>query len=519
MKEPVKDWERQLASRPPMKNGFTSDLERRVRERIRMKSTQRKSPFRAVAAIMSVVILLGCGWWFRGDLKNLLGQDQPYEAIGALSNDTLGDKEVSLKVQILQYGNFDRIKKPFIIRHPSVSIDTLNITMNEKQTPEEFEKWMDKNQPDVMMLPMNLFVKLSAEGKLKALDTLIAKEKFDLDAIHKPVVDALRLAGGGELYGLTTEFDSSVLFINKDLFEANHIPVPEDGTSLDEILKIAARFQGTGTVGLTSYERSNKSLLASLIGESSGLQAISQIDGKWKATLQTKGWEKIWSQIAEGYKEGWINNSPPLDFSGKKVIYANEMFKTDLFASGKAAMMLPGSFGTSYYASMAEYEKSTKKAINWSTVAYRIDSSATNGSKYLNIPFVYAINARTTNPDAAWEFLRFTVGPQVAERDDSAENFSAKQILSRPSAMKSVPEPKWRAFYKMEIDPQQALTDMNRQSDSAYANAYQQFNEIAGEQMKAVIAEKATVEQALKEAQIQVDTLLQNTNSKGGDKQ
>ena len=45
MKEPNNNWERRLGGRPPMKNGFTSDLERKVRERIRMKSTAGKSAF------------------------------------------------------------------------------------------------------------------------------------------------------------------------------------------------------------------------------------------------------------------------------------------------------------------------------------------------------------------------------------------------------------------------------------------------------------------------------------------
>ena len=84
MKDPANNnWERRLGGRPPMKNGFTSDLERKVRERIRMKSTAHKSPFRAVVAIMSVVILLGCGWWFRGDLKEMLVPQEPRQDIGA----------------------------------------------------------------------------------------------------------------------------------------------------------------------------------------------------------------------------------------------------------------------------------------------------------------------------------------------------------------------------------------------------------------------------------------------------
>ena len=238
------------------------------------------------------------------------------------------------------------------------------------------------------------------------------------------------------------------MYINKDLFEANHIPLPEDGISLNDILKVAARFQGTGTVGLAAFDRTNPSILASLIGESSGLRAISETNGKLTATLQTKGWVNVWTQIAQGYKDGWISGSPPLD-SSKRVIYSFEMLKSDLFATGKAAMMISD---VSYYASITDYENQTKKGINWSTIAYHIDPSAVNGSKYLTIPFVYAINAKTTNPEAAWELLTAILVDHKQRIDYLV--VKPKIILSRPAAMKSIPEPKWQAFYNREMDPQ-----------------------------------------------------------------
>ena len=56
-------------------------------------------------------------------------------------------------------------------------------------------------------------------------------------------------------------------------------------------------------------------------------------------------------QIAEGNKEGWISQSPPLDWS-KGSMTSNQMYNSDLFASGKAAMMLGDS---SYYSNMIYY--------------------------------------------------------------------------------------------------------------------------------------------------------------------
>ena len=113
----------------------------------------------------------------------------------------------------------------------------------------------------------------------------------------------LRTAGGGELYGFAPQFDSSLLFVNKDVFSQHHIPLPKEGMSFKEILGIAAKFQGTGDVGITSYSRDDPAFLATLVGELSGLQGLSINNGKIQATIQTDGWKSIWNIIAKGIRK------------------------------------------------------------------------------------------------------------------------------------------------------------------------------------------------------------------------
>ena len=103
---------------------------------------------------------------------------------------------MNLKVQILQYGDFEQIQEAFY-HSSSICRYRHRAAIYSKQTLKQFEQIIEKDNPDVMMLPMNLFTKLSTEGKLKSLDSLIVKEKFDVNAVHKPVIDTLREAGGG----------------------------------------------------------------------------------------------------------------------------------------------------------------------------------------------------------------------------------------------------------------------------------------------------------------------------------
>ena len=198
---------------------------------------------------MSVVILLGGGWWFRDDLKELLRPAERSDVPAALSKDPLADKEYELKVQQFEMENMFEytFKKPFIIRHASVKVNIDTASNELYSDPDKFEAWFDAEQPDVVQVPLNVYAKLAADGRLRSLDTLAKANKADLQALHAPLVDYLRQAGGsGELYGLSYEFASTALYVNEDVFAAHGVPLPAGVLTMDEILQLAARFQGTG---------------------------------------------------------------------------------------------------------------------------------------------------------------------------------------------------------------------------------------------------------------------------------
>ncbi len=114
----------------------------------------------------------------------------------------------------------------------------------------------------------------------------------------------------------------------------------------------------------------------------------------------------------------------------------NQMYNSELFASGKLAMMLGDS---DYYSNLIYYEQNQKKKMNWSTVPYRIGQMVANADLYLRPKFVYATIADTTNSEAAWELLRFIGGPELGTKYDEGGINEAKMILSRSANMKSVP--------------------------------------------------------------------------------
>ncbi|QHW31026.1 hypothetical protein GZH47_09275 [Paenibacillus rhizovicinus] len=515
MKEPANEWERRLAGQPPVKNGFTSDLERKVRERIRMSTTKRRAPLRAAAALMSIVILLGCGWWFRDDWKDWLRPAAHSDVPAALNKDPLADKEYTLKV--LQFNGYENnfeysVKKPFIIRHPSVKLEMDYAAADLMRDPAKFEDWMEQEQPDILQLPIDLYQKLAADGKLKPLDVLAKQSKFDLGAFHKPVIDYLRLEGGnGELYGLVSDFSTMALYVNEDLFAAHGVPLPEGPLTMEQILQLAARFQGTGVGGLQTTDSTNKYSLVQLIGQSEGLQTIQGTEGNLKATVNTEAWKKVWETVAAGYRDRWITEAKPVNYGGKSEISMKDIAKQDPFVQSQVAMTIRPSF----YSSNLEYdEQGSAMKANWSTIPIQLAPSATNQNAFLNMNTVYAINATSSQADAAWEVLRFTASGAWAQNMDPA-SVLGDRLFANKSLMDEASVKHWQAFYETEVDPEQAAASAKFASGKGASQAVAALYKLGGAEMDKIRQQSVSVEAALDDLQQQLNAQLASLGKEG----
>ncbi|NBD23785.1 ABC transporter substrate-binding protein [Paenibacillus glycinis] len=506
MKKHANEWEHRLAGKPPVKNGFTSDLERKVRERIRMNTTTRRAPLRAAAAIMSMVILLGAGWWFRDDLKELLRPAERSDVPAALSKDPLADKEYELKVQQFEMSNtFEyTFKKPFFIRHPSVKLNIDTSPDDLYGDPEKFEAWFDAEQPDVVQVPVNVYAKLAADGKLSSLDTLAKANKADLQALHAPLVDYLRQAGGnGDVYGLSADMTSTALYVNEDVFAAHGVPLPDGDLSMAQILQLAARFQGSGVSGLAAVDRSNKFALVALAGQAGGLQTIAETEGDMKATLNSDAWKKVWTTVVDGYRDGWINQAKPVVY-GKNGTTMAEIGKQDPFALGQVAMVVRSS---DYYMNLKSYEQAGVMKSNWSTVPIRLDASATNQDAFLGTRTIYAVNANSSQADAAWALVQFVTGG-AWRAGLNPDSFMYIQLLANKSAMDGASGKQWEAFYETAADPAKAAASAVSNASPRFIKANRSLYALGGEEMNAILNKSVPIDTALGDLQAKLNAEL-----------
>ncbi|MFB9324775.1 ABC transporter substrate-binding protein [Paenibacillus aurantiacus] len=515
MTERTLDWEKRLRGEPPIENGFTSQSERKVGEKIRMKTKERRSPFRMVAAAMSIALLAGGGWYFKDDLQKLTAQEAALDVPAALRNDPLADTAVELKVQQDSMSSylFDIYgKKMFIIRHPSVSFQSLEPPATDAsgdvaKWAEAFETWMDQARPDVLQLPYNLYAELAAKGKLLSLESRIQRTDVDLDAYYEPVTELLRLGGGGELYGLSARFDTNVVYVNKKLFASRGVALPsEDGMTVDEILATAARFSGTGEAGLYGQNGNQTYQIVNFLGETSGLQSVAYQDGAWRATVGTDAWQDLWRKMAEGAKAGWLQHAKPL---GDNYTFDDRM-KQDAFAQGQAAMTIGGA---AYAHLLEEYKQLVQIQDDWIAVPIKIASGAPNEDTFLEPGTVYAVNAASPNQEAAWEVVKFMTGREFGKKLLST-GVQSDLLSSRLDVLDAADQKRWEAFYADSADPAQAYKQLTA-AKPGYWSAAGLLAEAGAKYMKAVADDELTVEEALRRMQAELDSALVSLGGKG----
>ncbi|MBD2863850.1 ABC transporter substrate-binding protein [Paenibacillus oceani] len=73
------------------------------------------------------------------------------------------------------------------------------------------------------------------------MSELVQKHAIDLSAIEPTILDAVRQASGGKLYGLPVYNNNFVLYYNKTIFDKFGVPYPNDGMTWKQTLQLSAK--------------------------------------------------------------------------------------------------------------------------------------------------------------------------------------------------------------------------------------------------------------------------------------
>ncbi|WP_411675168.1 ABC transporter substrate-binding protein [Cohnella faecalis] len=220
-------------------NGFTDLMVKKIKGRVDM-ANKKKNRFSQVGVVAAAVALLGSAWLLREPLADIARGKQ---ANAPASAHEWQDEEIRLSIQYFNKNSFMfEFGNRFAVLHPKVQFDIP--PEPESYELEEYKQWLVKNKPDIVQVPLNLLKPLADEGLLLPLDERIQRDGFALEAFHAPVIQTIREAGAGKLYGFAPYFDTAALYYNRTLFERNGVKLPTDRMSWEDVLRLASRFGG-----------------------------------------------------------------------------------------------------------------------------------------------------------------------------------------------------------------------------------------------------------------------------------
>lgn len=419
------------------------------------------------------------------------------------------EKKSTIKVMFWDEGYFfQQYGDLFALKNPNIEIEVVSTQSMYSNRGDEvidykkaFKDFVEKEQPDVLMLDTDNYSTFATEGKLQELDTLIERDKYNTETIYPNLLDLLKSKGEGKLYGMAPSFYGSVIFYNADLFAKYGVELPHDGMTWQEILDTARRFPTDGDEKTRVYGYGNQyggvnaEQLASQISRTLGLQSINT--DTMKITLDTDSWKQVYKLAFEAIDSKALYNPQDGGFNGGTM---EEYYQSQPFLMGRMAMTVDSSY-------MLQNMKQAKEAIKdykpfkMGMVAGPVDPALPDSTRDISFSEIFAIRANSPNVDAAWEFVKFINGEDFAKVKSRTMN---NGLLSRMGFSKEYDGLNLDVFYKLKPSPD----DSYRSMDKIPSDFYSQYQPIVDRELGLVKDKSKSLDEALKTIQDEAQVVL-----------
>lgn len=447
-----------------------------------------------IALCLSAVILAGC-------------------SLGFGSNSNENEQPSTLKVMYYDENSFyQEYGMLYSAMYPNVEIEVVNSNQiyntymeeNDQDYNKAMQAFIEKEQPDVIMIDSSQITPLIENGTLYDLDTFVADASYNAEGLIPGMLDYMKEVGSGKVYAIPTSFYTQVLFYNRDLFDQFNIPYPTDQMTWTEIINLAKQFPTDGdpkerVFGLKMGWSKDLNELVNVMANAEGLK---QFDTETlQMTLDTPAWASLVEQADSVLKSDILffddmmyNDTTYFDSSGD--YYMNEPF-----FGGRLAMRLEGNYYVNQIEDAQQYAQNPDDVIkNWDIVTAPVGSQSPDSTSYTSYSGLFAINAASTNVDAAWKFISYVTGDEYA-RVKSKVNYG--NLPLRTQYLEKDTERNYGAFYKLK-PMANSFVDYNKVPQQFQ---YEFYNLMQQSLMK-VSEGQVTVADALAELQIKGNELL-----------
>jgi len=386
----------------------------------------------------------------------------------------------------------------FSALYPDIDLEvvsTNNVKPEEGQNINDAILELIKDQkPDVLMLNANQYKKLSSEGKLADLESLAAKDKFDLEGIVPGILEYIRNLSDGKLYGLSPSFYSNAVYYNKDMFVKYGVPFPEDRMSWEQLLQLASRFPTDGegdqrVYGLkTDYENGLSGLVRS-IGGAMGLSYFNA--SSLQMTVDSDSWRNVFELANQALRAGYIYEREERNWA-VSMSYDDYLFQ-DPFIDSKVAMSLDGHYLMNQIKS-AQAANEERAVRNWDVVTVPVDPKNPNVTDTTAVDQILAIDVQSPNASAAWKFV------QYVNSDEFARVKSKADMGGYPVRTKYIADAEGhnlQAFYALTPVEETVFKDYDKMPNEIFGK----IMSLISDELAQVSEDKQTIEEAISHIQ------------------
>jgi len=268
---------------------------------------------------------------------------------------------------------------------PNVRIDIVPMKdmIRGKQSVNE---WFASNQVDLIYMPPASFKDAIDSNVLLELDLYMTRDAFPEDELIPGIMKLTRAYGGGNVYGLPTNFYSEAIAYNQERFDRSKVPYLSDGMTWAEMLSAVRRVDGGFSVHLASPFH-----LLIRMGQSEQLQMVSP--DRQVVAMDSPAWQSLWAAATEADRSGSI--------------HYDDINRNPFLAGERAAALV----------SYDEYKalEQADPSFQWSLVTAPAAIALEGGSTAIRTDGFWAIPSGSVNPDKAWEFIRFFMSDSVAK--------------------------------------------------------------------------------------------------------
>ncbi|MGI9490910.1 MAG: ABC transporter substrate-binding protein [Geminicoccaceae bacterium] len=314
----------------------------------------------------------------------------------------------------------------------------------------------------------------SANGFMRDITEWVERdaEEMQLSDIHPSVQDS-HMMWEGRYYGMLTHLGIMHLYYRSDIFEENGFDKPESWEDVLAIAQAVDEKYGGDVRGLVLMGRADiqgaatyQNLLAAYGGD--------YFDESGRPTLNTPEAKKALNMLVALSKHA-VEESPSIGFVEGHVA----------FKEGRAAMIPYWDSGDNFFAD----EKASDIVGKWA-VAPMPGGRPTNGG------WTVQISRDSTNPEAAFEFLKWIVSPEM-ERELTPMTASARlSILTDPENAKHPSYPAYAEVLKGEP------------SNFPQVTPNLLILQLVADAQSAAMAGEKTVDQALDDLQTEVEGIV-----------